>query len=45
MKPPTSEEITRQLQQAHFPQKPDREVTAAPVSDTPMVVTDRKSVV
>ena len=39
MKPPTSEEITRQLQQAHFPQKPDREVTAAPVSDTPMVVT------
>ena len=36
MKPPTSEEITRQLQQAHFPQKSDRE--AAPVGDTPMVV-------
>ncbi|POF42373.1 chromosome partitioning protein ParB [Pseudomonas laurylsulfativorans] len=38
MKPPTSEEITRQLQQVHFPRKPDREVTAAPVGDTPMVV-------
>ncbi|TNB81576.1 chromosome partitioning protein ParB [Pseudomonas sp. Fig-3] len=39
MKPPTSEDITRQLQQAHFPQKHGCEVTAAPVSDTPMVVT------
>ncbi|MNF32061.1 hypothetical protein D3C84_128380 [compost metagenome] len=38
MKPPTSEEITRQLQQVHFPQKPGREVTAGPVGDMPMVV-------
>jgi ParB family protein of integrating conjugative element (PFGI_1 class) len=38
MKPPTSEEITRQLQQVNFPQKPDREVMAAPVGDTPMVI-------
>jgi ParB family protein of integrating conjugative element (PFGI_1 class) len=38
MKPPTSEEITRQLQQVHFPQKPGREVTAAPDGDMPMVV-------
>lgn len=38
MKPPTSEEITRQLQQVHFPQKPGREVTTAPLGDTPMVV-------
>jgi ParB family protein of integrating conjugative element (PFGI_1 class) len=38
MKPPTSEEITRQLQQVHFPQKPGREVTAAPVGDTPMLL-------
>ncbi|MGY4526770.1 ParB family protein [Pseudomonas sp. TE21394] len=38
MKPPTSEDITRQLQQAHFPQKHRCELTAAPVGDTPMVV-------
>jgi ParB family protein of integrating conjugative element (PFGI_1 class) len=38
MKPPTSEEITRQLQQVHFPQKPGREVTATPDGDMPMVV-------
>lgn len=39
MKPPTSEDITRQLQQAHFPQKHDRDLAMAPVGDTPMVVT------
>lgn len=39
MKPPTSEDITRQLQQAHFPQKHDRDLPVAPVGDTPMVVT------
>lgn len=39
MKPPTSEDITRQLQQAHFPQKHDRDLAVAPVGDTPMVVT------
>lgn len=39
MKPPTSEDITRQLQQAHFPQKSDRDLAMAPVGDTPMVVT------
>lgn len=39
MKPPTPEDITRQLQQAHFPQKHGRDLTAAPVGDTPMVVT------
>lgn len=38
MKPPTSEDITRQLQQAHFPQNPDREVLSVPITDTPMVV-------
>ena len=38
MKPPTPEDITRQLQQAHFPQKQDRDLTAVPVGDTPMVV-------
>lgn len=38
MKPPTSEDITRQLQQAHFPQNPDREVSSVPIADTPMVV-------
>ncbi|HDS0918390.1 TPA: chromosome partitioning protein ParB [Pseudomonas putida] len=38
MKPPTSEDITRQLQQAHFPQAPDREVSSLPIADTPMVV-------
>ncbi|ELF6208298.1 chromosome partitioning protein ParB [Pseudomonas putida] len=38
MKPPTSENITRQLQQAHFPQKHDCDLTMAPVGDTPMVV-------
>jgi len=38
MKPPTSEDITRQLQQAHFPQKHDREATVVPIGDTPMVV-------
>lgn len=39
MKPPTSEDITRQLQQAHFPQKHDRDLAMATVGDTPMVVT------
>lgn len=38
MKPPTSEDITRQLQQAHFPQAPGREVSSVPIADTPMVV-------
>ncbi|AVD83836.1 MULTISPECIES: ParB family protein [Pseudomonas] len=38
MKPPTSEDITRQLQQAHFPHKHGRDLAAAPVGDTPMVV-------
>lgn len=39
MKPPTSEDITRQLQQAHFPQQYDRDLALTPVGDTPMVVT------
>lgn len=39
MKPPTSEDITRQLQQAHFPQTHSRDLAVAPVGDTPMVVT------
>ncbi|AUF96887.1 chromosome partitioning protein ParB [Pseudomonas sp. 02C 26] len=38
MKPPTSEDITRQLQKAHFPQNPDREISSVPIADTPMVV-------
>ncbi|SNS90904.1 MULTISPECIES: ParB family protein [unclassified Pseudomonas] len=38
MKPPTSEDITRQLQQAHFPQNPGREISSVPIADTPMVV-------
>ncbi|WP_336331508.1 ParB family protein [Pseudomonas putida] len=38
MKPPTSEDVTRQLQQAHFPQK-GREQPADPVGETAMVVT------
>jgi len=38
MKPPTSEDITHQLQQAHFPQKHDRDLAVEPVGDTPMVV-------
>ncbi|WP_409322369.1 ParB family protein [Pseudomonas putida] len=38
MKPPSSEDIARQLQQAHFPQKHGRDLTAPPVGDTPMVV-------
>lgn len=38
MKPPTSEDITRQLQQTHFPQNPGREVSPGPLGDTPMVV-------
>ncbi|MEW9678423.1 ParB family protein [Pseudomonas sp. TE50-2] len=38
MKPPTSEEVTRQLQRAHFPQK-SREQLASPVGETAMVVT------
>ncbi|MNH09991.1 Hydroxyacylglutathione hydrolase [compost metagenome] len=38
MKPPTSEDITRQLQQAHLPQNPGREVSPVPIADTPMVV-------
>ncbi|EOG3620430.1 ParB family protein [Pseudomonas putida] len=38
MKPPSSEDITRQLQQAHFPQKQGRDTTPMPVGDTPLVV-------
>ncbi len=38
MKPPTSEDITRQLQQTHFPQKLGREISPELVGDTPMVV-------
>lgn len=38
MKPPTSEDVTRQLQQAHFPQK-SREQPFNPVGETAMVVT------
>ncbi|MDF2792368.1 MAG: chromosome partitioning protein ParB [Pseudomonas orientalis] len=38
MKPPTSEDVTRQLQQTHFPQK-SREQPANPVGETAMVVT------
>ncbi|MFT2158629.1 ParB family protein [Pseudomonas putida] len=38
MKPPSSEEITRQLQQAHFQQKHGRDTTTVPVGDTPLVV-------
>lgn len=38
MKPPTYEDVTRQLQQAHFPQK-SREQPANPVTETAMVVT------
>ncbi|PVZ36873.1 ParB family protein [Pseudomonas sp. CC120222-01a] len=38
MKPPTSEDITRQLEQSYFPQKPGREASPAPVGDTPIVV-------
>lgn len=38
MKPPSSEDITRQLQQAHFPQKHGRDTTPMPVGDTPLVV-------
>lgn len=38
MKPPTSEDITRQLQQAHFPQKHGRDIPPVPVGDTPLVV-------
>jgi ParB family protein of integrating conjugative element (PFGI_1 class) len=39
MKPPTSEEITRQLQQTHFPQKLGHALMADPVGDTPMLIT------
>lgn len=39
MKTPTSDEITRKLQQAHFPQRAPQEPTADPDCDTPMVVT------
>ncbi|WP_409322122.1 ParB family protein [Pseudomonas putida] len=38
MKPPTSEDVTRQLLQTHFPQK-SREHPANPVGETAMVVT------
>lgn len=38
MKPPSSEDITRQLQQAHFPQRHGRDVSPVPVGDTPLVV-------
>lgn len=38
MKLPSPEDITRQLQQAHFPQKQGRDATPVPVGDTPLVV-------
>lgn len=38
MKPPSSEDITRQLQQAHFPQKHGLDSSPVPVGDTPLVV-------
>lgn len=38
MKPPSPEDITRQLQQAHFPHKHGRGTTPVPVGDTPLVV-------
>ena len=38
MKPPTSEDIARQLQQAHFPHKPGRDLAADPAGDTPMLI-------
>jgi ParB family protein of integrating conjugative element (PFGI_1 class) len=38
MKSPTSEDITRQLQQSHFPQKHGSDLTAVLVGDTPMMV-------
>ncbi|MES3707396.1 chromosome partitioning protein ParB [Pseudomonas putida] len=38
MKAPTSEDITRQLQQTHFPQKHSSAPAAAPAVETPMVV-------
>lgn len=38
MKPPSTEDITRQLQQAHFPQKHGRDIAPVPVEDTPLVV-------
>lgn len=38
MKPPTSEDVTRQLQQAHFPQR-SRDQPANPVGETAIVVT------
>ncbi|MDH0645210.1 ParB family protein [Pseudomonas sp. GD03858] len=38
MKPPSPEDITRQLQQAHFPQNHGRDISPVPVGDTPLVV-------
>lgn len=38
IKPPSPEDITRQLQQAHFPQKQGRDIVPVPVEDTPLVV-------
>ncbi|NWB21012.1 chromosome partitioning protein ParB [Pseudomonas sp. D4002] len=38
MKPPSSNDITRQLQQAHFPQNHGRDTTPMPIGDTPLVV-------
>lgn len=38
MKPLTPDDITRQLQKTHFPQKHGREISPAPVGDTPMLV-------
>ncbi|MBC3478043.1 ParB family protein [Pseudomonas taiwanensis] len=38
MKPPSSEDIARQLQQAHFPQSHGREISPVPVGDSPLVV-------
>lgn len=39
MKPPTSEDITRQLQHGHFPQRATQLPPIDPDCDTPMVVT------
>lgn len=38
MKPPSSEDITRQLQQAHFPHRHGRDVSPVLIEDTPLVV-------
>lgn len=38
MKPPSPEDITRQLQQTHFPQKQGRDIAPVLAEDTPLVV-------